>query len=256
MNVYRYVWNNPVKWTDPSGLSPGIEYACLASFGAGSGATVGGTGALGVTGIFKTVAVALAQATGRGDQVGQIEADVARAEAAITATVASIEAATLLCGVAKAKKVEPKVCPIGGPPTKLNSFGAGTLVLSREGLKPIEDIRVGELVATVDPETGMQRWRPVKARSMRLAPQVMRLTLKDEAGRIETVVATPNHPYLRAANDNGGILNAVRHDPGGDWTAAGFLREGDQVPSAKGGLLTVVANEMSALNTNVRLVGQ
>ena len=33
---------------------------------------------------------------------------------------------------------------------------------------------------------------------MRLAPQVMRLTVRDEAGRVETIVVTENHPYLRA----------------------------------------------------------
>ena len=31
LNVYRMTWNNPVNWTDPSGMSPGAEETTLAS---------------------------------------------------------------------------------------------------------------------------------------------------------------------------------------------------------------------------------
>ena len=82
--------------------------------------------------------------------------------------------------------------------------------------------------------------------------------------RSETLTVTHNHPYLRAANDNSvgaadsrsalegreaigahgpGILNAVRLDPGGDWSAAGLLQPGDKVQSGKGAHLEVVAVE-------------
>jgi RHS repeat-associated protein len=41
-NFYRYTWNNPLRYTDPSGMSPAIEYGCLSQFGAGASATIGG----------------------------------------------------------------------------------------------------------------------------------------------------------------------------------------------------------------------
>ena len=38
--------------------------------------------------------------------------------------------------------------------------------------------------------------------------------MEDAFGKRETLTVTHNHPYLRAANDNGpGILNAVKLDP-------------------------------------------
>ena len=68
--------------------------------------------------------------------------------------------------------------------------------------------------------------------------------MEDAFGKRETLTVTHNHPYLRAANDNGpGILNAVRLDPGGDWSAAGLLRPGDRVQSGRGAHLEVIAVE-------------
>ncbi len=58
-DVYRYTWNNPLKYTDPSGTTAAIEYACLADFAVGAGTTAGTTGAVGLVGTFATVAGAL-----------------------------------------------------------------------------------------------------------------------------------------------------------------------------------------------------
>jgi len=180
-------------------------------------------------------------------------------------------------------------CRVAGPPAKCSgrgpgksgaggcgsgkcgmSFGAGTLVLTKEGLKPIEDVRVGELVAARNPDTGAIRWRPVLARMLREALQVMRLTVRDEAGRVETVVVTPNHPYLRP-DGTVDLLRAVALEPRGSlddvqqsrWTGAGFLKAGDTVQSALSrgasdahgtsaqGTLTVVSSELVLEPTRV-----
>jgi RHS repeat-associated protein len=55
MNVYRYTWNNPVMWRDPSGMSPAIEYGCLAQFALGAGTSAGSTSALGSSWLFTRV---------------------------------------------------------------------------------------------------------------------------------------------------------------------------------------------------------
>lgn len=68
--------------------------------------------------------------------------------------------------------------------------------------------------------------------------------MEDAFGKRETLTVTHNHPYLRAANDNSpGILNAVKLDPGGDWSAAGLLKPGDRVQSAIGAHVEVVSVE-------------
>jgi Flp pilus assembly pilin Flp len=232
LNVYRYTWNNPLKYTDPSGTTAAIEYACLADFAVGAGTTAGTTLAGGIAGVFANVAGAL------GSQQAPAIADhVYNAMAVFAAHVAQGGGRCRVTG----PPVKPRSCPCkcGGK----NSFGAGTLVLTKEGLKPIEDVRVGELVAAWDSETGKARWQPVKARSMREAPQVMRLTVRDEAGRVETVVVTPNHPYLRP-DGSYDLLKAVSMEPGGDWSAAGSLSPGDRVASVSGRTLEVVASEV------------
>jgi hypothetical protein len=109
------------------------------------------------------------------------------------------------------------------------------------------------------------------ARMLREAPQVMRLTVRDEAGRVETIVVTENHPYLRA-DGSVDLLRAVAMEPrraGGAqatsalddvqqsrWTGAGFLKAGDTVqsalsrgasdahPASAPGTLTVVSSEL------------
>jgi len=125
-------------------------------------------------------------------------------------------------------------------------------------------------VAARNPDTGAIRWRPVVARMLREAPQVMRLTVRDEAGRVETIVVTENHPYLRA-DGSVDLLRAVALEPRGTlddiqqsrWTGAGFLKAGDTVQSALSrgasdahgtsapGTLTVVSSELVLEPTRV-----
>jgi hypothetical protein len=156
------------------------------------------------------------------------------------------------CGKAGKGKVAQtvSVCKRRGAVAPKASFAAGTMVLTRSGLKPIEDIEVGELLAARDPATGAVHWQPVRARLIRGAAQVMRLTVRDEAGRIETVVVTPNHPYLRA-DGTVDILRAVSLDPGGLWTAAGYLKAGDKLDSVNGQLVEVVRVEVDSTTTTV-----
>jgi hypothetical protein len=45
-------------------------------------------------------------------------------------------------------------------------------------------VQVGEMLASRDSVTGEPRFQPVRARMIREAPQVMRLTVKDEAGAL------------------------------------------------------------------------
>jgi Pretoxin HINT domain len=125
-----------------------------------------------------------------------------------------------------------------------NSFGGDTMVWIRETLlggqrKRIDDIQIGDEVAAWNPTTGGYDYKPVTRKSSRLADQINRLTLRSADGRAETLRTTFNHPFLRA--DAGTGDHRVLMEPAGDWTAAGRLQGGDQIKSANGEPLSVVA---------------
>ncbi len=112
----------------------------------------------------------------------------------------------------------------------------------------VEAIEIGEEVAAWDqgnlkvlasgvPELA---WRRVTAKSSRLAGEVVKLTVRNEQNIQETVTVTGNHPYLRPDGTyRNGILDAVRLDPAGEWSAVEKLKPGDELVSALGGRLIV-----------------
>jgi Pretoxin HINT domain len=242
LNVYRYSWNNPLKYTDPMGTSAAIEYACLADYAVGAGTTAGTTAATWIASAYATIAGNLG-AQNAPEKAQYIQNSMMVIAGAVAAS----------SGACRAVK-KPGACKASSP-TKPggNSFAAGTVVFTSRGLKPIEDVEVGDLVAAWNPETDKHDWKPVTARSSRQADAVFKLTVRAENGREETVVVTPNHPYLLAANDNGpgGVETVVQMVPGGGWTAAGFLKPGDQIRSVANGSLTVVAAELDRSTTRV-----
>lgn len=93
------------------------------------------------------------------------------------------------------------------------SFVAGTLVLTPEGLRPIEALREGDLVVARDEETGVSGVFPITALMSRAAPEVIWLTL---AGG-ERIGVTSEHPLFVA--DEG-------------WTRAEEVVAGDALRTA------------------------
>ncbi len=260
LNNYRYVWNNPMAWTDPSGMAVGIEYGCLAVFAVGAGTTAGVTAGVGSAGIFATGASILAAAAGDAELISSIQGANAASSGAATAFGAVVAEAlsNTRCGRARTQHEGRGSISGGGAgggvggagkcgPSKRgrNSFAAGTLIATGDGLKKIEDVRVGDFVKAIDPATGVVSLKRVLGRSERVATAgVVRVTMRDAEGREETVIVTANHPYLRAANDNDGdFLNLVALDPGGDWTAAGLFEVGDKVQAGISETLEVVKVE-------------
>ena len=80
---------------------------------------------------------------------------------------------------------------------KHNCFVVGTLVQMADGsTKPIEQINVGDLVKSRNPETGKIEAKRVDRTYVRVAPQVLTLSFTDaKTGQTEAFTCTPEHPF-------------------------------------------------------------
>jgi uncharacterized protein YkvS len=75
-------------------------------------------------------------------------------------------------------------------------FAAGTLILTDQGLMPIESIKIGDTVAARDDETGETQYRKVTALFENEESAVVDLTLVDDLGIREKIVVTKEHPFM------------------------------------------------------------
>jgi hypothetical protein len=85
-------------------------------------------------------------------------------------------------------------------------FVAGTPIVTAQGLRPIEQIRVGDQVYATDTETGVTEQKSVRQLFSRVTDKLVRIC----AGQ-DTLLTTPEHPFYVA----------------GQWVEAGQLKEGD-----------------------------
>jgi len=120
---------------------------------------------------------------------------------------------------------EPVLCANG------SCFVAGTPVLTAEGLKPIETVQTGELVAARNELTGATTWQRVETVFITLDREVWNLSFVDDAGKIEVITATPNHPFALAS---------------GGWQEAAKLLPGDQIATLDGRVIRLLTSQMDA----------
>jgi mannosyltransferase OCH1-like enzyme/Flp pilus assembly pilin Flp len=123
-------------------------------------------------------------------------------------------------------------CPGGTCMIPGNCFVAGTLVMTESGLQPIETLRPGARVLArddvdADSDEVVTAWKQVLRTFVSRAQSLVRLTISDAEGRVETLEVTPSH-RLRVAERG--------------WIAAGELLPGrDLLLSAGGQLLRLRA---------------
>lgn len=109
-----------------------------------------------------------------------------------------------------------------------NCFVAGTLVHTKTGLKKIENIKVGELVAARDPDSGETAFQPVVRLVRNPKNEVVRVHYLDAAGHSSTLGVTAEHPFML---------------DGSTWVQAAKLASGDKVMTLGGELLTIQSVE-------------
>ncbi|MCM1350225.1 MAG: Hint domain-containing protein [Prevotella sp.] len=85
----------------------------------------------------------------------------------------------------------------GTPGTKC--FKEGTLILTAEGSKPIEDIQVGDEVWAYDEETGEKALKKVVQLFRNTTKQWTQVEIETEEG-IETITCTPGHKFYLPEN--------------------------------------------------------
>ncbi len=107
-------------------------------------------------------------------------------------------------------------------------FVRGTLVHTRQGLKPIEEMVVGDEVLSQPEATGAQAYRRVVKTVAFQEQEVRRLTFADGQDQRWTIIGTPNHPLWVE---------------GTGWVRMEYLEENDLLQLHDGQHATVISVE-------------
>jgi len=105
-------------------------------------------------------------------------------------------------------------------------FVAGTKVHTKDGLKNIEDIQVGDLVLSKDEKTGKIDYKKVKQLFRNKDKQIYNLTIINQDGKIDTIGTTDEHPFWV---------------DGKGWVNAKDLKLSDKLTSANGKTIKVIS---------------
>jgi hypothetical protein len=106
-------------------------------------------------------------------------------------------------------------------------FVAGTLVETKEGLRPIEEIELGDYVLSRNERTGELEYREVVGLFVRDNQQIVHVELEDEEGNTTSIGATVEHPFWVGYRG---------------WVGARELLPGDEVFTSRGGWLRVTGS--------------
>ena len=239
LNRYRYVRNNPLKYTDPSGhcipgLCPGQNVEYYNSIMESSRGIDRYDAAIALNAALKdaptrelwhsdSLRTAIANDAHLVAMKEGIYADQTwfwdefLEEAAIggAATAASISAGGDNLGPSatfSGKQDADFFSESGRVSLKPCSFSYDTLVMTREGLRPIGELVINDFVLAYDEITGETGWYPITALWVHVDPVIVYLIIEGEV--IET---TPNHPFYTVEDE---------------WIFAGLLEAGDLIRKA------------------------
>ncbi|RKH05444.1 hypothetical protein D7V97_23920 [Corallococcus sp. CA053C] len=153
-----------------------------------------------------------------------------------TATALSVElspAGRIVAGLSKGGSAEVAAVESSAAKAlaKGGCFVAGTVVLTAEGKKAIEEVAPGDWVWAWNEETKVPGWHQVTRTFIKPQRRVLRLELVAADGAVETLGTTAEHPFWVE---------------GKGWTAAGQLEWGDALETAEGMRVRVRSLSLSA----------
>lgn len=134
-------------------------------------------------------------------------------------------------------------------------FKEGTLVQTENGLKPIEEIQVGDKVLAYDEETGEQAFKPVKQLFRNETSKWCTVIVKSEKGQEAfEIISTPGHKYYLPDNvekrDFGKPLEHVGYVGLSEkWVSAEELKFGDKVLLSDGTYGIIQSVKLEQLET-------
>jgi RHS repeat-associated protein len=118
-------------------------------------------------------------------------------------------------------------------------FVAGTPVWTKDGLKPIEEIRVSDEVLSYNEKTEQIEYKAVVKAFKKFSEEILSVSIE---GETEPLGVTPNHPFyvrVHQARDN----TNTGDDDEGEWLEARKLKVGNQVKLASGSWARVLKIE-------------
>jgi hypothetical protein len=208
MNMYAYVGADPVNATDPSGRSAWTKLGKLIWHGGDVGLTLAG-----VAEDLRTLGDSNASAWDRGLAALSLASEFAPVSLRDVGEGADLAAQ----GV---RSLRVSCCFVGG-----------TLVATANGLRPIEDINIGDYVLARNEQTGETGLKPVTQLVRRHDREIWALTLSGDAGGdgkalLEAFETTDDHPWRTVA---------------GGWAQTMELKPGVRIVRARGPPMTVVS---------------
>lgn len=248
-NAYSYTRDNPLSYRDPTGnyVEAGIEIVSLGMdlFEIGSAIKDGrwgdvaiNTGILVVDGVLAVVPIAPGTVglAVHGAKAGSKAVDAGKGAKkgdglfGLWGKDKTPDTPTADLSTPKApdppankstggSKCEGQNCGIDG-----SCFVAGTLVETKDGLVPIEEVEAGDVVLSRSDIDGTIDWRPVLRTKVTLDQRILEVQIVDADGVTELLGVTEEHPFW------------VR---GERWVEARDLEPGDEVFSSAGGWMKV-----------------
>lgn len=124
------------------------------------------------------------------------------------------------------------------------SFHGDTLVLTNSGMVPIRDINIGDLVWSMDDNTGAAGWKSVLAHTSDVYPETVHISIRDpETNLVQVIRSNRIHPFFAQRSPTDPTLtsaSAAGHDDQnnpltmGIWTEAQHLAPGSLTLSYNG----------------------
>lgn len=244
MNFYSYVGNSPTNFVDPTGTS-------AVTFGKG---LIAGAGWSLVWALAGSAVAALASCVTGGAAAPVIAAALA-AMAGAGAYQTAMELANIIADMLTGSDCPDNLhyrignmigsfigAALGGAIGKgfKFCFVAGTLVHTKDGVKPIEEIKEGDEVLSYNEQSGQTEYQVVRQTFERFANDVLSVKV---AGESAPIGVTSEHPFFVKVH---GARSDTSGEDDGEWRKAGELNIGDEIRTASGGWSKVESIETRA----------